>query len=66
MPILRKRVKTNSKIKQQQQQQQTSITSKSLYPFKKTKFKNKVNIPLDKPKTKKITYQSPEKIWTSP
>ena len=34
MPILRKRVKKNSKIKQQQQQQQqTLITSKSFCPF---------------------------------
>ena len=33
MPILRKRVKTNSKIKQQQQQQQTLITSKTFCPF---------------------------------
>ena len=33
-PILRKRVKTNSEIKQQhQQQQQTLITSKNLCPF---------------------------------
>ena len=59
MPILRKRVKKNSKIKQQQ----TLITSKILCPFKKTKFKNIVNIPSDKPKAKKIiSYKSPEKI----
>ena len=32
MPILRKRVKTNSEIKQQQEQQ-TLITSKTLCPF---------------------------------
>ena len=41
MPILRKRVKTNSKIKQQQQK---SITSKILCPFKKTTVNNKVKI----------------------
>ena len=35
----KKRVKTNSKIKEQQQ---TSITSKTLCPFKKTKVNNKV------------------------
>ena len=55
MPILRKRVKTNSKIKQQQQQ--TLITSKTLCPFKKTKFNNKVNIPSDKPETKENNLQ---------
>ena len=38
MPILRKRVKTNGKIKQQQQ---TLITSKTLCPFYKTKLNNK-------------------------
>ena len=49
--MLLKRVKTNSKIKQQQQQ--TLITSKSKFmSLLKTKFNNKVNIPSDKPKTK--------------
>ena len=51
MPMLRKLVKTNSKVKEQQQQQQTLITSKTMSVLKK-KFKNKVNIPSDKPKTK--------------
>ena len=50
MPILRKRVKANSKIKQQQLQ--TLIKSKIFWPFSKTKFNNKVNIPSDEPNTK--------------
>ena len=54
MPILRKRVKTNSKIKQQQQQ--TLITSKTFCPFYKTKFYNKVNITSDEPKTKQNNF----------
>ena len=48
MPILRKQVKTNSKIKQQQ----TLITSKTLCPFQKTKLKNKVKVASDKTETK--------------
>ena len=45
MPILRKRVKTNSEIKQQQQ---TLITSKNLCPFKKTKPNYEVKVASDK------------------
>ena len=60
MPILRKRVKTNSKNKQ------TTTTNinyiKKFMSILKTKFNNKVNIPSDKTKTKKITYKSPENI----
>ena len=37
MTILRKRVKTNRKIKQQQQQQQTLITSKTFFSVLKNK-----------------------------
>ena len=64
MPILRKRVKTNSKIKQQQtlitlheklfvRQQHQKIIKKSAY--------RQMNLKLNK-----ITYKSAEKIWTSP
>ena len=49
MPILRKRVKTNSKIKQQQQ---TLIASKTLCPFQKTKLNNDVKIASNKTETK--------------
>ena len=50
MPILRKRAKTNGKIKQQQQ---TLITSKNLCPFLKTKLmNNKDKIASDKTKKK--------------
>ena len=52
MTKLRKRVKTNSKIKQQQQQQQILITSKNLRPFQKTKLNNKVKIVSDKTEAK--------------
>ena len=52
MSILRKRVKTNSKIKQQQQQQQHINYIKKFMSLLKTKFKNKVNIPSDKSETK--------------
>ena len=51
MPILRKLLKLNSKIKQQQQQQ-TLLHQKLYVRFKKTKINNKVNTPSDKPKTK--------------
>ena len=47
--ILRKRAKTNGKVKQQQQ---TLITSKNLCPFLKTKLNNKVKIASDKPEIK--------------
>ena len=60
MPILRKRVKESSEIKQQHK---TLITSKNLSPFQKTKLNNKVKIPSDKIETKKIMYKPPEKIW---
>ena len=60
MPILRKRVKRNSKTKQQQQ---TLITSKNLCPLQKIKLNNKVQIASDKTETIKITFNSPEKIW---
>ena len=49
MPILRKRAKTNGKIKKQKQ---TLITSKNLCPFEKTKLKNKVKTASDKTETK--------------
>ena len=51
MPILRKRAKTNGKIKQQQ----TLITQKNLCPFQKTKLKNKVKIASDKTENKQST-----------
>ena len=60
MPITRKQVKTNSKIKQQQQ---TLISSKILCPFKKKTKLNKVKIASEKTETKQKTYISPEKIW---
>ena len=63
MPILRKRAKTNSKIKQQQQ---TLITSKILCPFEKTKLNNKVKIASDKTENKQSTGNSPEKNGFSP
>ena len=49
MPILKKRIKTNSKFKQQQQ---TLKTSKNLCSFYKTKLKNKVKIASDKTEAK--------------
>ena len=64
MPILRKRVETNSKIKQQQQQQ-TLITSKTLSVLKNNLITKpayrQINVKLNK-----INYKSPQKIWTSP
>ena len=48
MPILRKRVKTNSKNKQQQQ---TLFTSK-FCPFLKTKLNNEVIVAADEIETK--------------
>ena len=64
MPILRKRVKTDSKIKQQQKQQ-TFITSKLFVRFKKQKLITKSTYRQMNLKLNKITYKSPEKIWTS-
>ena len=49
MPVLRKRAKTNGKIKQQQQ---TLITSKNLCPFKESKLNNKVKKAADKTENK--------------
>ena len=62
MPILRKRVKANSKIKQQQQQ--TLITSKTFVRFKKRNLKTKLTNHQMILKLNKIPYKSPEKIWT--
>ena len=59
MPILKKRVKTNSEIKQQQQR---IITSKTLCPFYKTTHKNKVTIASDKTETKQNNFQFTRKI----
>ena len=64
MPILRKRVETNSKIKQQQQQ--TLITSKIYVRFKKQNSITKSAYRQINLKLNKITYKSPQKIWTSP
>ena len=50
MPILRKRAKTNGKIKQQQQQ--TLITSKIYVRFKKTKLNNNAKIASNKTENK--------------
>ena len=57
MPILRKRVKTNNKIKQQQ----TLITIKILCPFYKTKPNNKDKIASDKTETKQNNLYFPRK-----
>ena len=62
MPILRKRVKTNSKIKQQQQRQQTLITSKIFVRFKKQNLITKSKYRQMNLKLNKITHKSPEKI----
>ena len=62
MPIIRKRVKTKRKIKQQQQQKQTLITSKNLCPFQKLKLNNKVKIASDKTETKQKNCNLLEKI----
>ena len=59
MPILRKRAKTNGKIKQQQQ---TLITSKNLCPFQNTKLNNKVKIASHKTENEESTGNSPEKM----
>ena len=64
MPILRKQVETNSKIKQQQQQ--TLITSKIYVRFKKQNSITKSAYRQINLKLNKITYKSPQKIWTSP
>ena len=64
MPKLRKRVKTNIKIKQQQQQ--TLITSKNFVPFKKQKLITKSTYGQMNLKLNKKPYKSPEKIWTRP
>ena len=64
MPILRKRVKTKSKIKQQQQQK--LITSKFFVRFKKQNLITKSTYRQMNIKLNKIPYKSPEKIWSSP
>ena len=54
MQILRKRVKANSKIKQQQQK---LITSQISCPFQKTKLNDKVKIASDKTDIKQLNFK---------
>ena len=61
MPLLRKRVKTNSKIKQQKQ---TLITSKIFVRCKKQNLIT-VNIPSDEPKTKQNNSKNHQKRYRS-
>ena len=60
MPILRKRVKTYSKIKQQQQQ--TLITSKNYVRFKEQNLMTKTKEGKIKLKLNKITCNLPKMI----